>query len=81
MNPVINFAWNNKAPVAGVEKTDFSIRWTGQIQPLFSETYTIKPSLNAGRLWVNGQLLYERKFEQRTVAPPIPITFFKEKLT
>jgi hypothetical protein len=34
----------------------FSVRWTGQIQPRFSEEYTFYASTDDGvRLWINGQ--------------------------
>ncbi len=36
----------------------FSVRWTGQVQPRFSETYTFEAVADDGvRLWVNGQQL------------------------
>jgi glucose/arabinose dehydrogenase len=36
----------------------FSIRWTGQIQPLYSETYTFHTLSSDGiRLWINNQLV------------------------
>ena len=42
------------APAIGVDT--FSARWTGQIQPQFSETYTFYTVSDDGvRLWVNGQ--------------------------
>jgi hypothetical protein len=38
----------------------FSVRWTGQVMPQFSETYTFYTTSNDGvRLWVNGQLLID----------------------
>lgn len=39
----------------------FSVRWTGQILPQFSETYTIDfRSDDSAKVWVNGQLLIDR---------------------
>jgi len=39
----------------------FAVRWTGQIQPEYSENYTFRLKSNDGaRLWVNGQQLIER---------------------
>ena len=36
----------------------FSVRWTGQVQPQYSETYTFYTNSDDGiRLWVNGQLV------------------------
>lgn len=39
----------------------FSVRWTGQILPQFSETYTIDfRSDDSAKVWVNGMLLIDR---------------------
>jgi hypothetical protein len=38
----------------------FSVCWTGQVQPLYSETYTFKTTSDDGvRLWVNGQQIID----------------------
>jgi len=58
VDPVINFNWNYASPLPGLGANDFSIRWTGQIQPLYSETYTFSTVSDDGvRLWVNGEEL------------------------
>jgi hypothetical protein len=45
--------------------TQFSARWTGQIEPRFSEEYTFFASSNDGvRLWINDQLLIDNWVEQ-----------------
>lgn len=50
----INFDWGSD-PGAGVSSDNFSVRWTGQVQPLYSETYTFYTVSDDGvRLWVNG---------------------------
>jgi hypothetical protein len=54
----INFNWGNGSPDASIGPDSFSARWTGFIQPLFSETYTIETYSDDGdRVWVNGQQL------------------------
>jgi hypothetical protein len=59
IDPGINFAWGDQ-PDANVGADDFSIRWRGWIQPLYSETYTFRTSSNDGvRLRINDQLLIE----------------------
>ena len=57
--PTIDFNWGTGSPATGAIAVDtFSIRWTGQVQPLYSETYTFYSTHNDGaRLWVNGQQL------------------------
>jgi hypothetical protein len=43
----------------------FSARWTGQVQPRFSETYTFYVSANDGsKLRVNGQLIIDQRRTQ-----------------
>ena len=54
----VDFDWGNGAPVGGVGADGFSVRWTGQVQAQFSETYTFTTLSDDGvRLWVNGQQL------------------------
>lgn len=56
----VNFDWNNQSPASGIEDDAFSIRWTGQIEPLFSELYTFSTEAHGGvRLWINDQLLID----------------------
>lgn len=46
------------SPGSGVPSTNWSVRWTGQIQPTYSGTYTFYTNSDDGvRLYVNGQLL------------------------
>lgn len=50
----VNFDWGSD-PGVGVSSDNFSVRWTGQVQPLYSETYTFYTVSDDGvRLWVNG---------------------------
>jgi hypothetical protein len=56
----IAFHWGTGAPVSGVDGDSFSVRWTGQIEPEFSESYRF--SLNgdfAARVWLDGQLILD----------------------
>jgi hypothetical protein len=51
----VNFNWGSGNPGGAVNNNKFSARWTGQIQPLYSETYTFTTNSDDGiRLWVNG---------------------------
>jgi len=49
------------SPAPGLVPEDlYSVRWTGQVQPLFSETYTFYTQSDDGvRLWVNGVQLVD----------------------
>lgn len=53
-DPGVDFSWA-AAPAAGVPADGFSVRWTGQVAPLYSQTYTFFTSSDDGvRLWVDG---------------------------
>ncbi len=59
-NGAINFNWGGNPPVVGLG-TNFSVRWSGQVVPLYSETYTFYITANTGaRLWVNNKLITAR---------------------
>ena len=54
----VNFDWAYSSPDPLVSTNSFSVRWTGQVVPRFSETYTFSTVSDDGvRLWVNGQSL------------------------
>jgi len=58
VDPTINFNWNSVGPDPSVGQTNFSVRWTGSVQPQFNEAYTFYATSDDGvRLWLNGQLL------------------------
>jgi hypothetical protein len=60
IDPTVNFDWGAGSPSASVNVDRFSARWTGQVQPLYSQTYTFYAQSDDGiRLWVNGQLLID----------------------
>lgn len=55
---VINFNWAGASPGPGLSGNNFSVRWSGWVQPRYSETYTFYTTSDDGvRLWVNGQQL------------------------
>src|SRR6185436_19422079 len=61
IDPTINFNWANASPDAAIAADTFSARWTGRIQPRYTETYTFTTTSDDGvRLWVNGQLLIDQ---------------------
>lgn len=50
----VNFNWGRSSPDAKIAGDTFSARWTGQIKPAHSETYSFKVISDDGvRLWVN----------------------------
>jgi hypothetical protein len=56
----VDFNWGNGAPIAGIQGDTFSVRWTGEVEAQFTQTYTFYTVTDDGvRLWVNGQQLIE----------------------
>ncbi|MHC4298421.1 MAG: PA14 domain-containing protein, partial [Planctomycetota bacterium] len=60
-DPQIDFNWSDGAPDDAVGADKFSVRWTGQLEAAFTETYTFYAKTDDGvRLWVEGQLLVDK---------------------
>ncbi|WP_265444979.1 PA14 domain-containing protein [Acetivibrio straminisolvens] len=60
IDPCINFDWGEGTPDQSIQKDTYSIRWTGKVEPRYSETYTFYTNTDDGvRLWVNGVLLID----------------------
>jgi hypothetical protein len=56
----VDFNWGSGSPDAAIDPNTYSVRWTGFVEPLHSETYQFKTSSDDGvRLWVNDQLLVD----------------------
>ncbi|MCX7745857.1 MAG: PA14 domain-containing protein [Clostridia bacterium] len=65
IDPTVDFDWKTEAPAHGIRQDRFSIRWTGKVQPLYSETYTFYARADDGvRLWVNNQLIIDKWLDQ-----------------
>jgi len=61
IDAVVDFAWGKGAPMATIPTDNFSVRWTGQVQPQFSGVTTFYALADDGvRLWVNNVLLVDR---------------------
>ncbi len=59
-DPQINFNWADAGPDPAVGFNNFSVRWTGEVEAPFTETYTFHTNSDDGvRLWVDGQLLID----------------------
>ena len=60
LDSTVNFNWGSGSPDPSIGADTFSVRWTGQVQPQYSQTYTFYTNSDDGvRLWVNGQLLID----------------------
>ena len=60
IDPVVDFIWSNGMS-PNLSNGLYTVRWTGQVQPQFSETYYFDVRSDDGcRLWVNDQLLIDK---------------------
>jgi hypothetical protein len=60
VDPVVKFEWNGGEAAPGVAAESFSVRWTGFVQPKYSEVWTFYINSDDGvRLWVNGKQLID----------------------
>ena len=58
IDPTVDFNWGAGSPSAAIGADTFSARWTGKVQPLYSETYTFYTSSDDGsRVYINGALV------------------------
>lgn len=65
VDPNINFNWGSSSPNATIGPNTFSVRWSGQIQPQYSQLYTFYTTTDDGvRLWVNNQLIIDKWVNQ-----------------
>ena len=69
VDPVVSYRWNGCPPQPGMSGTSFSVRWTGQVEPSYSEPYTFIADINGGvSVIVNGQVLVSQWIDY---PPPI----------
>jgi glucose/arabinose dehydrogenase len=62
---VINFDWGQATPNSLISADNFTVRWTGKVQPQYTEQYTFYTTSDDGiRLWVNNVLLIDKWFDQ-----------------
>ncbi|HMP81782.1 MAG TPA: DUF1800 family protein, partial [Verrucomicrobiota bacterium] len=60
VDPVIDFSWGTPATPPITNNGRYTVRWTGQVQPQYSETYIFEVrSDDSAKLWVNDQLLVD----------------------
>ena len=60
LDPVVDFTWGGTNPPPNLSNALYSVRWTGQVQPQYSETYYFDVRSDDGcKLWVNDQLVID----------------------
>ncbi|RCJ40165.1 hypothetical protein A6770_10455 [Nostoc minutum NIES-26] len=71
VDPTVNFNWGTGSPTASMGVDTFSIRWTGQVEARYSETYTFSTTTDDGvRLWVDGKQIVNNYVDQ----PPTEVS-------
>src|ERR1051325_2567475 len=61
----VNFDWGTGSPDGSIGADQFSVRWTGQVQPRYTQTYTFYTTTDDGvRLWANGVLVVDHSADQ-----------------
>ncbi|MEH2180624.1 PA14 domain-containing protein [Nostoc sp.] len=64
-DPTVNFNWAADSPAPSIDADTFSVRWTGQVEAKYSETYKFYTTADDGvRLWVNGQQIINQFIDQ-----------------
>ncbi|MFF2483090.1 PA14 domain-containing protein [Paenibacillus sp. NPDC058071] len=57
----IDFDWGYGSPHELIDPETYSVRWTGKIQPAYTDYYTFHATVDDGvRLWINDQLIIDR---------------------
>ncbi|MCB9356516.1 MAG: PQQ-dependent sugar dehydrogenase [Lewinellaceae bacterium] len=66
VDSVVNFEWLDGTPEPGhIPKDKFSVRWTGEIVPFFSDTLTLYTITDDGvRLWIDDSLVIDHWIPQ-----------------
>ena len=55
VDPEIDFDWGSSAPDEWLPSDGFSVRWAGELEAAFTETYTFFATTDDGvRLWIDG---------------------------
>lgn len=58
IDPIVDFDWKKSPPHPSLDQQYFSVRWRGQVEPLYSEPYTFHLYSDDGaRMWVDGKPL------------------------
>jgi len=68
IDQTINFTWSG-SPDPAIGPDTFSVRWTGQVTPRFSQTYTFTTTSDDGvRLWINGLIIIDNWTDHASTA-------------
>lgn len=71
-DPAVNFRWGKPWPDSLITSDNYSVRWTGYVQPLYSETYTLYSYAGKNTsVWINDTLV---------IGPNTPKIKYHEKM-
>lgn len=60
VDPVIDFLWGSSLTPITNSAGHYTVRWTGQVQPQYSETYYFVANTDDGvKLWINDQIIID----------------------
>ncbi len=60
----MDFDWGQGSPDPRLSVDSFAVRWTGKVQPYYTEPYTFYTITDGGvRLWVNNQLIINSSYD------------------
>lgn len=80
-NAIIDFNWGTTGPAPAVGGTNYTVRWTGSVQPQYNETYTFFTTADDGvRLYLNGQLLINDWTNQTATTRSNAVTLAAQQL-
>ena len=69
----VNFDWADKPAAPGVPTTEFSVRWTGQVQAQHTENYTFHVEADDGvRVWLGDRQIIDEWRQQSTTLVSLP---------
>jgi mono/diheme cytochrome c family protein len=78
---MINFNFGNNGPAPSVGKSNYAARWTGCVQPQFSEPYTFYTTSDDGvLLYINGELVINDWANQAATAQSNTINLTAQQL-
>jgi glucose/arabinose dehydrogenase len=65
VDPTVNYDWALGSPEPDIDPDTFSVRWSGQVQSLYTEEYTFFTTADEGvKLTVNGQVIVDQLANQ-----------------
>jgi hypothetical protein len=70
IEPTINYHWVGEPPAPGLKFNNFSVRWSGELEPKYSEAYTFYFDAEDAALWVNDHKAPHIPLRRETRMPP-----------